>query len=198
MAKTKKQVAEEHVEERVVEEQKVQPEEQSPPPIHRKECKELLKHTFTPSERAEIADAMARGVQERDAAQNTLKTATANLKAAVASAEARVTEEAARLNTGWELRQTKCEKVFDYGSATVRLVRLDTYETVWERSLSDEERQTEFPKQAMAPEADAAAPSVEKTCDNCLHGHDAELCKLPDDAECSFRSKWEPVKAKVA
>lgn len=65
------------------------------------------------------------------------------------------------LSEGFEIRPVECQEIPDYKAFVMRLCRLDTYETISEREMTDEERNGSLfpvPYETKAPENETITP----------------------------------------
>lgn len=77
---------------------------------------------------------LARVVDEKD---ETAK----HFKATIARIESEINEQAVAVNSGFVYQDVECEEHEDWDSKRVYQVRIDTGEEIWERPMTEEERQ---------------------------------------------------------
>lgn len=114
---------------------------------------EMLRYTFTAIELADLSGRLALACQDRYTAEEEKKAAMAGFKKRIDDASANVAHMSRLVNSGWEMRGTKCR--IDYNTpvdGTKRFVRLDTGETVKEIVMDSSEFQDLLPYQD--PDAD--------------------------------------------
>lgn len=104
-----------------------------------------LRHVFTDKETLELARKLAEANAELAQAEDEKKSITSQLKAKADGIQARVSEVAGKINTGYEYRATPC--LVEYHTpkpGMKRLTRLDINEVVTEEDMTEAEKQTEM------------------------------------------------------
>lgn len=105
-----------------------------------------LRHTFTEKEILEIARKLAESTKELDQAEEEKKAVTSQLKAKCDGIAARVSEQAAKINSGYEYRMTPVTVKYNTPkTGSKRLVRMDTNENIGDEDMTQAELQSEFP-----------------------------------------------------
>lgn len=72
----------------------------------------LVKHEFTPAERLEIGAELARSLQRRESVEIEFEGIKASYKAKLAEADSQVSNHAASIQNGFEMRKKRCRVVF--------------------------------------------------------------------------------------
>ncbi len=109
--------------------------------IQTKKSRESLKCLLTESEISELGKRGARAGAAIRQKESELQAVKSQFKAEIDKLQAERNECEGKINTGWEFRPVDCKMIKDFRENTLRVVRLDTYETVRERTLTAEERQ---------------------------------------------------------
>lgn len=102
---------------------------------------QLLKHTFTPEEKAQMSEELVGALAVQTGVADELATIKSQYKTKEAEASARVNMLANKLRTGYEVRTIRIEKHLDIDKGAVTIFRVDTGEVVSVRELYDSERQ---------------------------------------------------------
>lgn len=105
--------------------------------VIRDKCKENVKYVFS---EAELKD-KARALSEKDQAESEYKSVKKMFDARIAAADSQAKLCSEHYRNGYEYRYVECEKVTDYGMNELSVVRLDTGEVVFSRSLTEDEKQ---------------------------------------------------------
>ena len=132
--------------------------------IQTKKTRESLKCPLTEAEIAELGKQASRAgaaIRQKEAELQAVKS---QFKAEIDKLVAERNECEGKINAGWEFRPVDCEIIKDYRENTLRVVRLDTYETVRERTLTAEERQQLLlPKEGVGTETEGAVGTETET-----------------------------------
>jgi hypothetical protein len=107
-------------------------------------CEEQLKCQLTDDELDKIADRSAHLTGEIENKRGEMKAAQSSQASEIKSLEAQLSSLAAKRRDRCEYRMIECERVFDYRNNEVRVVRLDTKETVRRRAMTGSEREMEL------------------------------------------------------
>jgi hypothetical protein len=105
------------------------------------EIKETLPVKLTDADYKNLAIKMGQAGTEIAQAEDQLAAVKSQFKAKIDAAKAKSNEYASIANAGVEYRQVDCHLIKDYQHSFVRIVRLDTYEVVNERTMTTAERQ---------------------------------------------------------
>lgn len=108
---------------------------------------QYIKHTFCESEKKEIAYNMALRVGELQEAEFEKKALVSEFKSRIDKLTAEINLYAGHLNTGFEMRNVKCEVDRDYKLRVVRFWRTDLEKPIIakERNMTTDELQRELP-----------------------------------------------------
>ena len=104
--------------------------------------REYLKYKFSDDELKELAQRIARGVQQKKSKEDEKKAVMAQFKSLIDSLAAEIGDDSQRLTNGYEMRNTECETAWHYpeeGRCTT--FRCDTGEIVRQRKMNNEECQ---------------------------------------------------------
>lgn len=127
-------------------------------------------------EMLELGKQLARANTELEEAEEKKREVTKQLAAEVEAARNNAVSLSRRLNRGAEFREVRCEVQKDLETCTVRTIRLDTYEVVSERSMTDEERQLTLDwQEAAAAAADTQADVDEAAAEVAAEAEPAEV-----------------------
>ena len=102
---------------------------------------ELLKYVFSEAEKTEMGARLAQCFSDCTRIEGELKSIQTQIKSDIARIEAEMTSLSEKIRSGYEHRNVKCEKVFDYRLGTVTYRRLDTGHIYREREMDENERQ---------------------------------------------------------
>lgn len=157
-----------------------------------------LKYEFSDGEKILLAGEIARKHIEAGHLEKKKQEITKRFAAEIAAADSVLGELSSKINDGHEYRDVECEKVLDYSTGTVTVVRKDTAEVVEERPMQDEEKQPELPGAGGNGEGEEAPPRREWTleevkeadhlCIGCVH--EPESCGV---GVSGFRTAGEVV-----
>ena len=111
------------------------------PDIKRKETKERLKYTFSDAEKLELGIELARELQDLGIHEDELTDIKATFKAKIEKAQASIKLVQGKIYSGYDYRYIECERVRDYETKEVYLIRLDTEEEVERRVMTQDELQ---------------------------------------------------------
>jgi hypothetical protein len=101
----------------------------------------LLRVKLEDSERHEMALDLAGEEGRLDQARNAKEEATKTHNGIIKGHEARVQQLATTVNQGWDYREVEVEEREDFDGKRIYHVRVDTAEEIWDRPMSEEERQ---------------------------------------------------------
>ena len=110
-----------------------------------KRATEFLKYFFTEAERAEASNAMAQAYLRRQVLEEELTHIKAQYKSDTTKLDAEISDNARKLNSGYEMRNTDCYAFMDRDKKVVIIRRSDTGEVVKMREMSTSELQMELP-----------------------------------------------------
>ena len=119
----------------------VEAEEAPEDNIQTKKTKESLKCQLSDKEILELGKQSARVGSAIRQKESELQAVKSQFKAELDKLVAERNELETKINAGWEFRTVDCEIIKDFRENTLRVVRLDTFDTVRERTLTAEERQ---------------------------------------------------------
>jgi hypothetical protein len=105
------------------------------------EIKETLPVKLTDQDYKNLAIKMGQAGTEIAQAEDQLAAVKSQFKAKIDAAKAKSNEYASIANAGVEYRQVDCHLIKNYQSGFVRVVRMDTFETVSDRTMTSAERQ---------------------------------------------------------
>jgi hypothetical protein len=105
---------------------------------------EQLKCKLTEDELDKIADRSAHLTGEIETKRSAMKAAQSTQASEIKSLESQLSTLATKRRDRCEYRMVECNRVFDYKSNEVRVVRLDTLEVVRKRSMTGSEREMEL------------------------------------------------------
>ncbi len=125
--------------ETAVEEPEKDPMEQNR--FFEEETVEYLKHVFSEKEKTDMGEKLAQCFADCAGKEADLKSVSTQLKSEVAKIQGEMSALSGKIREGYEHRNIKCKKRFDYRLGMVEYIRLDTGEIVRERPLDEEERQ---------------------------------------------------------
>lgn len=122
-----------------------------------------LECTLTQDERIDRSLKLARKLNELEALDAELDTFKADMKRRTKKVTAEISELRQAIQTGSEVRSVRVMEELDYVRGKATVTRCDTGEVVVERELTDKERQTRLPIQAVGEgKDDAPAPAQEE------------------------------------
>lgn len=107
-------------------------------------CEEQLKCQLTDDELDKIADRSAHLTGEIESKRAEMKAAQSSQASEIKSLESQLSSLAGKRRDRCEYRMIECQRVFDYRSNEVRVVRLDTNEVVRQRAMIGSEREMEL------------------------------------------------------
>ena len=102
---------------------------------------EYIKHTFDEEEKRAIASNMAETVGNRQGAKDEKKAIVSEFKSKIDKMTAEISLAAARLRTGYVMRNVKCEVDRDYKARVIRFYRTDNGDLGKERTMTTDELQ---------------------------------------------------------
>ena len=102
---------------------------------------QYLEYRFTPEEKAELAQNMARAVGVKTDAELRLKEISSQIKAEIAAQDTIVNDRAGKLSRGYEYRNVECTITWDFEAGTYRVIRNDTGTVIEDRPLRQIELQ---------------------------------------------------------
>lgn len=105
---------------------------------------EFLRYHFTEAEKRELAQIMAQSVIKIGELEKEKKAATSQFASDINQETAKASSAAQRIESGFEMRTIDCEKHYIYGPNVVVTIRLDSAETVKERTMTSAELQQEM------------------------------------------------------
>jgi len=117
-----------------------------------KKGSEFLKYYFTVAERAEASDFMAQAYLRRQVLEEELTQVKAQYKSDITKLETEISDNARKLNSGYEMRNTDCYAFMDYDNKQVIIRRADTGEVVKVREMTTSELQMKLPLAEEEPE----------------------------------------------
>ncbi len=109
--------------------------------IIKEDCKEYLKCILTEQEKKDVAEKMAIAVSKVNEVEGNLKSVQAQMKADINRYEAEVSLASEKYRSGFEMRNIDCIIEKNYRTGVITQIRKDTFEIVWERSMTSEECQ---------------------------------------------------------
>lgn len=112
--------------------------------IQRKPRTEKLPVKLTDEERLAYGKEMADLLAEAEQIDRETKQFKKAQDSKLAGVEAKLSERSIAISNGYEHRNVNCELVMDYEQFEVYLLRLDTYEVVERRKMSNDERQMQL------------------------------------------------------
>lgn len=104
-----------------------------------------LRVALKTEEIAERADRAAQLLAERDSKEEEQKAAAKHAKSIVESMEAELRRLSNEVRTKATYREVQCERVYDFRLGKIFEKRLDTGDVLFERAMTDAERQRELP-----------------------------------------------------
>jgi len=102
---------------------------------------EFLKYVFSPQEKSDLGAQLAQCFSDCTDAEARLKSVATQIKSEIARIEGEMGSLSEKIRTGYEHRNVKCEKLFDYRLGSVTYTRLDSGEIYRERAMDEQERQ---------------------------------------------------------
>ena len=102
---------------------------------------EFLKYTFSESEKTELGMKLAQCFSDCTSQEASLKSVQTQIKSEIAKIEAEMGSLSEKIRSGYEHRNVKCEKNFDYRLGIVTYTRLDNGDVYRERAMDESERQ---------------------------------------------------------
>ena len=106
---------------------------------------EAIRYNFTENEIRDLGKRLARASSNAEAAEVKKKEVDAQLKADIERHYAEASGLAERVNSGYEMRDTPCEHVYDFDAGLVQCFTKETADMVWERAMRPDERQMALP-----------------------------------------------------
>lgn len=100
-----------------------------------------LRCRLTPDEWRKLAEASADAFNRLEESKGEAKEVASQYKATQDKLSATIKEASLKIASGFETRPVECEEVIDYERGRVTTTRLDTFEVVSERPLTNAERQ---------------------------------------------------------
>jgi uncharacterized FlaG/YvyC family protein len=104
----------------------------------------FLKYEFSDSEKAELADEMARAVCDATQTRMKLKSVQKQINAEIQQYEAEIASCAEKLRSGYEMRHVDCSFLRDFDLKSIKIVRDDTGEIISERAMTEDEKQMDI------------------------------------------------------
>jgi len=101
----------------------------------------FLRYDFSDNEKAVLAEEMARKVTEAEDLDDQKKAVTSEYTAKINTAQAEAQSKAKKLTSGFEMRQVDCEESLDYDKKEVNVQRLDNFEIIEKRTMTNLELQ---------------------------------------------------------
>lgn len=105
----------------------------------------FLRTLFTPEELVDIAKQTAAKIRERTNLDNDRKRVAADFKAKMDTLDSELGKLSSDYDSGYEMRQIKCDVFVDFVDNKKRWVRQDDGTTAQEKKLTMEDMQMEFP-----------------------------------------------------
>lgn len=106
---------------------------------------EFLKYYFTAAERSEASDAMAQAYLRLRVLEEELALIKAQYKSDTVKLDGEISDNARKLNSGYEMRNTDCYAFMDHDKKLVIVRRADTGEVVKVREMNTSELQRKLP-----------------------------------------------------
>lgn len=104
--------------------------------------REYLKYTFSEPELKELAQRIARGIQQKKSKEDEKKAVMAQFKSVIDALTSEIGDDSQRLTNGYEMRNTECEMIWHSPSqGFCCMYRVDTGELVRQRRMNSEETQ---------------------------------------------------------
>jgi len=109
---------------------------------HTKIVEETLKYTFTEKENLENGRRLGEAHEELQCIQDDKKRLVDEFKAKESAKDAEITSLSGKVRSGYEYRPIKCEVTYNDPKVGIKtLRRLDTMEVVWQREMTEDEKQ---------------------------------------------------------
>lgn len=105
---------------------------------------EWLKYSFSEGEKADLAASMAQSVCELQEKEDQKKAVMSDLKGQIDAVQAKINTLASKLNSGFEMRDMKCDAVPDYDKRVWEIFRPDTGELVRVKDMTEKDLQDTF------------------------------------------------------
>jgi peptidoglycan hydrolase CwlO-like protein len=114
------------------------------PPNKVERIKQYLKCDFTREEVEKFSSELAEKLEELDRAELRKKDVVATIKSEIARLDMEIKKLRSNVKDRYEHRNVDCERTTDWKQGRLKVVRLDTNETVADRPLTPAERQIEL------------------------------------------------------
>lgn len=118
--------------------------EKPTPPPRVERFNKSLKVVLTAEEIADSADRAAQLLADHDAKEDELKAAAKHAKSVLESLSAEVRRLSNEVRTKSTYKNVECERIYDLVAGQIRELRKDIGEVIFERPMTDAERQSEL------------------------------------------------------
>ena len=118
------------------------------PQIERHEITSSQKCQLTKDEILQQGEVMAGAQKEVTEAENELNSIKKQFQARIETATCQMNRAANLIRDKFEYRNVKCERIFNYDAGTVTEWRRDTNETIANREMTEDEKQTKLALEA--------------------------------------------------
>jgi len=106
-----------------------------------KTINEYLKYKFSEEEKREIASGMAAHITAKEESEEEKKVVMGQFKNRIDGFEAHISAAAAKINSGYEMRQIECEMIPNISAKQWEITRKDTGVVIRTQKMTDDERQ---------------------------------------------------------
>jgi len=103
-----------------------------------------LRHTFAEEEKKELGVAMAEASVKKESLDENFKVLKSDFKGQIDSEDAKIKMNARKLQNGFEMRPTKCQKEYQPDSREVVWYHPESMEIVKRRTMTADELQMDF------------------------------------------------------
>ena len=117
------------------------------PDIERVECTRNVKYLFSDKEKLVIATDLARELEEARQLEQELTEIKSQLKGKIDATKAHIGTYHSMIYSGYEYRNVACELVRDYNCKIVTVSRMDTWEQIESRTMTQDELQKSLIKE---------------------------------------------------
>lgn len=109
------------------------------PNIKERPLKKMLRCDLTAEELRSLADSIAEDQANLESLENEKKAVTKDYAGRIESVQGAIRRNSSTYRQGWDLREVQCSNIMDFEHAEVRIVRLDTHQTVERRKMTQDE-----------------------------------------------------------
>ena len=109
-----------------------------------KNTERYLRYVFSEEEKAAIAKKLSSQIREKSLVEDDKKRVMSDFKFRLDTIDSEVSKLSGNYDSGYEMRNIKCQTTYDYKSGTKTTIRLDTKEIIENLKMTEDEMQLEL------------------------------------------------------